>query len=195
MAAEPFPQPAGAECAFLGRTRLEVHPEHGALVQLTYEAYVPLARRGHLVVCLNRDEAEKARTAAAEGMEWREILLNFGTDRENKANGGRLLVAENSQGAIRDALYATEEGALSPVFDLEDGKAAVLRCNSIDPRRQVELAEVEEEVTERMIQRRQEDSFQARLIEWKAEFGVVTYPERLKDLASWEELVAAGTTQ
>jgi molybdopterin synthase catalytic subunit len=44
-AVEPFPEPAGAECAFVGRTRAQVHPEHGALTQLTYEAYVPLARR------------------------------------------------------------------------------------------------------------------------------------------------------
>ncbi|MHC4219305.1 MAG: molybdenum cofactor biosynthesis protein MoaE [Planctomycetota bacterium] len=45
VAVEPFPQPAGAECAFLGRTRQDVHPEHGALVELTYEAYVPMAQR------------------------------------------------------------------------------------------------------------------------------------------------------
>jgi molybdopterin synthase catalytic subunit len=42
---EPFPQSAGAECAFVGRTRMDVHPRHGALVELVYEAYVPLARR------------------------------------------------------------------------------------------------------------------------------------------------------
>ncbi len=44
-AVEPFPQHAGAECVFLGRTRLEIHPEHGALRGLTYHAYRPLARR------------------------------------------------------------------------------------------------------------------------------------------------------
>lgn len=42
---EPFPAPAGAECVFLGRTRHEVHPEHGALERLEYEAYRPLAER------------------------------------------------------------------------------------------------------------------------------------------------------
>lgn len=40
----PFPQPAGGECVFLGRTRLEQHPEHGRLSHLSYEAYKPLAR-------------------------------------------------------------------------------------------------------------------------------------------------------
>ncbi len=40
-----FPQPAGAECIFLGRTRQETHPDHGKLVRLSYEAHVPLAER------------------------------------------------------------------------------------------------------------------------------------------------------
>lgn len=41
---QPFPQPAGAECAFLGRTRAETHSKHGALTKLTYQAYEPMAR-------------------------------------------------------------------------------------------------------------------------------------------------------
>lgn len=40
---EPYPQPSGAECVFLGRTRIETHPEHGQLVKLSYEAYRPMA--------------------------------------------------------------------------------------------------------------------------------------------------------
>ena len=45
VSVEPFPQPAGAECVFVGRTRRDVHPQHGPLLRLTYQAYVPLARR------------------------------------------------------------------------------------------------------------------------------------------------------
>ncbi len=40
---EPFPQPAGAEVVFFGRTRSEHHPEHQALAHLEYHAYEPLA--------------------------------------------------------------------------------------------------------------------------------------------------------
>ena len=40
---DPFPQPAGGECIFLGRTREERHPKHGPLVQLSYQAYGPMA--------------------------------------------------------------------------------------------------------------------------------------------------------
>jgi molybdopterin synthase catalytic subunit len=42
---DPFPQPAGAECVFLGRTRREQHPRHGPLRRLSYEAYAPMARK------------------------------------------------------------------------------------------------------------------------------------------------------
>ncbi len=45
VAVEPFPPQAGAECVFLGRTRGEVHPRHGTLARLSYQAYVPLASR------------------------------------------------------------------------------------------------------------------------------------------------------
>jgi len=39
----PFPAGGGGECVFLGRTRAESHPKHGALVGLRYEAYRPMA--------------------------------------------------------------------------------------------------------------------------------------------------------
>ena len=43
VAADPFPAQAGAECVFLGRTRRDIHPRHGELVRLSYQAYLPLA--------------------------------------------------------------------------------------------------------------------------------------------------------
>jgi molybdopterin synthase catalytic subunit len=57
VAVEPFPATAGAECVFVGRTRHETHPEHGALVDLGYEAYAPLARR--VLADLARQAAER----------------------------------------------------------------------------------------------------------------------------------------
>ncbi len=42
---EPFPSEGGAECVFIGRTRAETHPEHGALTRLSYDAYRPMAQR------------------------------------------------------------------------------------------------------------------------------------------------------
>ena len=49
-----WPGPCGAEAVFLGRTRVETHPEHGKLIRLEYEAYEPMARS------LLREMAEQA---------------------------------------------------------------------------------------------------------------------------------------
>lgn len=37
------PAGCGGDCSFLGRTRAEQHPEHGALLALDYDAHRPLA--------------------------------------------------------------------------------------------------------------------------------------------------------
>ncbi len=42
-AIEPFPASCGAECLFVGRTRREMHEQHGLLIRLSYEAYRPMA--------------------------------------------------------------------------------------------------------------------------------------------------------
>lgn len=42
---DPFPPEAGGECVFLGRTRLERHPQHGELRQLSYDVYHEMAER------------------------------------------------------------------------------------------------------------------------------------------------------
>ena len=39
----PFPDDCGAECVFIGRTRVDHHEVHGRLVRLRYHAYRPLA--------------------------------------------------------------------------------------------------------------------------------------------------------
>jgi molybdopterin synthase catalytic subunit len=50
----PFPLSGGAECVFIGRTRLEEHPEHGPLEMLSYAAYPSMAKR------IMRELAERA---------------------------------------------------------------------------------------------------------------------------------------
>jgi molybdopterin synthase catalytic subunit len=45
IALSPFPNEAGGECVFLGRTRMERHPQHGELLRLHYDAYREMAER------------------------------------------------------------------------------------------------------------------------------------------------------
>ncbi len=40
-----WPDDCGAECIFLGRTRVEMHTDFGTLLRLEYEAYEPMAHR------------------------------------------------------------------------------------------------------------------------------------------------------
>lgn len=52
--AMPWPHDCGAEVVFLGRTRMEAHPDFGRLIRLEYEVYGPMARK------LLRRSAEEA---------------------------------------------------------------------------------------------------------------------------------------
>lgn len=56
MVALESPHDCGAECLFIGRTRAQMHAEHGALLQLEYEMYEPMAAK------LLRVMAEEAAT-------------------------------------------------------------------------------------------------------------------------------------
>lgn len=40
-----WPADCGAEAVFLGRTRIEEHPQFGALVRLEYETYAPMTQK------------------------------------------------------------------------------------------------------------------------------------------------------
>ena len=40
-----WPADCGGEVCFLGRTRQEIHPEHGELKRLEYEVYEPMAQK------------------------------------------------------------------------------------------------------------------------------------------------------
>jgi len=52
-----WPDDCGAECIFLGRTRIERHGEFGRLLRLEYEAYAPMVEK--LMVRMARDAAER----------------------------------------------------------------------------------------------------------------------------------------
>ena len=48
------------------------------------------------------------------------------------------------------------------------------------------------EVGDRIKKRREEDAFQALLATWRAELGVTVFENKLKDLPSWQDLVATA---
>ncbi len=150
---------------------------------------IPEKRSGHLVVCLNEDEANKARDAMAAGEPWKDILLKYGTDRNNKSKGGRLeSIPSTVTGTVRDALFALEKGGISEPVAVGNGRFAVVSCDSIVPSRPGILKDLSQEVGQRIKKIREEEAFQKLLDQWTEEFGVTIYEENLADLPSWEEL-------
>lgn len=152
---------------------------------------VAAARSGRLVISRNQAEAAKAAADARAGVPWQDILLNYGSDRDNKAKNGRLeAVKETEQGPVRDAIFALQDGQVSDPFPLENGAFGVVLCESSTPGRQAELAEVSQAVGDRIKKRREDEAFQAMLDTWRQELTVTIHKDRLDDLPSWEDLTA-----
>lgn len=148
-------------------------------------------RSGRLVVCLNADQAAEAQAQALGGMEWRDILVNYGTDRENKARSGKLDgVILQADEPVSTAMFALEVGQVSEPFPMAEGRYGVVRVDSIEPGHPVEMTEVAEAVGTRIRENRKEEAFQAMMEKWKKDIPVTIFPENLAEVASWTELRA-----
>ncbi len=146
-------------------------------------------RDGRLVVCLDAEQAAEAYSLAKEGTDWRDVLVKFGTDKDNKAKSGKLAGVVNTDGEpISNALFGLGLDEVSEPIPLANGRYGVLRLESITPERPKELLEVSEDIGKRIRNIRKEEAFQALLSEWKEKIPVVIHEENLDNLASWTEL-------
>jgi hypothetical protein len=157
----------------------------------SHEYRVKERRAGRLVACLNKELAAEAQALAAGGADWKDVLVQYGTNKENKAKSGKLSEVVLTPGEpVSNALFALEPGQVSDPFPLTDGRIGVVRLDSITPEAPRELREVSEDVGNRIRNIRKEAAFQALLAEWKEDIPVVTYEDRLDQVASWKELTA-----
>ncbi len=146
-------------------------------------------RGGHLVICQNREKADKARQAAMEGTTWRSILVKYGSDMENKKTGGATgQVPISSASPVAKPLFSMEEGGISQPFPIGNGKYAVVQLDNVFPAHSYELSEVSEAIGGRIRKDRQEAAFKVMLGQWTEELGVTINNENLTSLKSWEEL-------
>jgi peptidyl-prolyl cis-trans isomerase C len=146
-------------------------------------------RTGRLVICRNAEQAAEARAKAAEGMEWKDILVTYGTDKDNKMESGKLTqVAKYPETPITTALFSIQVDELSEPFALAEGRFAVVRLESVTPEWFRELSTVSEAVGTRIREIRKEDAFQAKMAKWKEDIPVTIHEENLAGLASWKEL-------
>lgn len=148
-------------------------------------------RTGRLVVALNLEQAEEARALALEGAEWRDILLEYGTVKENKAASGKVEGLFLTEGDPRStALFSLEVGQVSEPFAMEGGRYGVVRLDSVEPETPRELLDITEVVGKTIRENRKEQAFQAKLDEWREVTPVTIHEENLDQAASWKELLA-----
>jgi len=146
-------------------------------------------RSGRLVICKNAEQAAEAHAAVGGGMEWKDLLVAFGIDRENKSRSGKLLgIIEKSRDPISVALFSIQLDELSEPFALGDGRYGIVRLDFVNPEKAMEMTEVTEAVGQRMREFRKEEVFQAKMAKWKEDIQISVNEENLVNVASWEEL-------
>jgi hypothetical protein len=151
---------------------------------------MPEVRSGRVVICENRETADKAHAALVADSSWRDVLGRFDCDVQNKKVGGRTgNVHPGDNHPAEKALYSLETiGQISEPFRYNGGRWAVLQLSVITPPRDYEMTEVAEAIGGRIRKARQDEAFAKLLEEWAGEFGVQIHKETLADLKSWEEL-------
>ena len=149
----------------------------------------PEVREGRLVVCLNPEQAGQARDKARAGAPWREILKEFGNDKGNIAQGGKITkVIMGEPTPMEVVLFAMQEGEVSDPFAMENGRHGVVMLESVTPERMPPREGLNEKIAFRIKNERREKAFKDLLAQWSEEFGVARFEENLDGLPSYEEL-------
>jgi peptidyl-prolyl cis-trans isomerase C len=159
------------------------------------EYVIPEGRSGEIVFCADEESARAAEAAAKEGKAWSEILDLYGTDEANRERQGLTdIVRAHVDHPIKDALFSLKAtGDVSAPFPVSE-KWAVTRLLAVEPAIQKTLDEVRDEVGDRMRRIRKDAALQQMLAEWRAEYGVQVFKDRLQKVRSWEELSAQQAT-
>lgn len=155
------------------------------------EYYRNETRSGRLLLARNEAKALEAKVELEAGGDWRKILLQFGTDKDNKSRSGRIEKAALQEGEpLSGALFGLGVGGISDPIEYGDGRFALVILDEIHPGGPVELETVREAVGNRIRNIRKEEAFNALLEKWRGDFTITVHEDKLADLASWEELTA-----
>lgn len=150
---------------------------------------VPEGRSGRVVYCASEEDAQAAVATAREGKDWAEVLDFFGTDEPNLARGGETdLLRANIVDPLQEALFSlTQLGDVSDPFPRED-KWAVVRLDVIEEPVQKGVDEVREEIGQLVRSQRKDRALKELLTQWKDDYGVVIYEDRLGKACAWEDI-------
>jgi parvulin-like peptidyl-prolyl isomerase len=155
------------------------------------EYVVPEGRSGDIVYCEDLASAQAAANAAKSGETWDKIIDQYETDPMNRQKGGKTeLFRAQTQHPIKDELFAMNAvGDISEPFQVQD-KWAVVRLGTIQEPTQTPLADVKQDVMQRIRSKRQDEALEQLLKEWRQEFHVEVMDRNLAKVRSWEELTA-----
>lgn len=150
----------------------------------------PEKRAGKILYCREQDQAAAAVAEARAGAEWAAILDAYEVNQNNKDAGGELApISSTATGPVRDVLFELAEGQVSDPVAVENGWV-VVKLEEITPQRMRELAEMHEQVSERIRRLRKDQALKDFLAEWREEFPVTIYEGKLSSLPSWDDLHA-----
>ncbi len=150
-------------------------------------------RSGNMIRAASIEMAREARAALLDGsLTWRQAIRSHNNDPELVRTLGKLTqVSINSEGTARDVLFTLGIGEISQPIEVPGGWA-VIQLERVHAAEQPTLEEMREAVAQRIKNRRMDAALRQLLAQWRAEFGVTVYEERLAGLPSWEEAVQAA---
>ncbi len=153
------------------------------------EYQIPEKRDGLLVVCKNKPTASRVGEYLNSGSTWEDIIAKLGTDRQNKANGGRVTYSstETNPGAL--SLFSlVEKSQLSKPFPLDDGRFGVVALLDIHGAHQAELAEVSYGIGYRLRKERQANAVNEYINKLRTKVEVEIFQDKLSSMPSYEEI-------
>jgi len=146
-------------------------------------------RAGLTVFCSGRENAESAREAALAGTPWSEMLQRYGTDKENKGRQGKVGPYPTTFiNPFKVALFALNQvGDVSEPFQSE-GQWAIVRLTEVIPEHQKEKNDVLESIGQTIKLTRQDEKLTATLDEWRNEYPVEIFNDRLNQMPGYYEI-------
>jgi len=148
---------------------------------------VPEQREGLIVICEDEATATEARAALVAGTPWDEVYDDYAKVKD-PTNAGAFTLGAATVSPERDVLFGLAEvGDVGEAYQNQAGWCVVRLVNIIPPV-QKELAEVREELGQRIRLARKDQSLQDNLAQWREEFGVEIDEGALAAMPSWEEL-------
>ena len=149
---------------------------------------VPEGRSGMAVVCASLDKAREAHEALLAGKDWSEVLPAYCVDQFLiRQHGDTTVKYQNRPGRFVDQLFSLQVGEFSEPVATEGG-FAVVQLTKIEPPHERTFEEARDLMEQQIREHRENEAFQRLLSEWRQEFPVVVYEDRMADLPTWQEL-------